>query len=120
MRRMWREFVEKYPEIKSTRLHHANNGPPISFSCFRNIFIKHLSEECSFRVAKIDTCQTCDTLTTKQQKIERDILLQANEETVKERELELLAVRTELEKHLKIGEGRYGALDYDIRVLATS
>ena len=50
MRGLWKRFNKKHPDSKSTRLKSTNKRCPISFSCFRNIFLKYLSYDLSFRL----------------------------------------------------------------------
>ena len=59
MRKMCRDFVAENPNFKSTRSPLRNKGPALSFSTFRNIFHKDLSDLFSFRKAWVDTCQFC-------------------------------------------------------------
>ena len=60
MKKMWREFVSKNPDLKTTSLRRKNKGQVISFSTFRNLFTQELRDLFSFRKARQDTCQTCD------------------------------------------------------------
>ena len=116
MRAMWKEFIRRNTNIKTTRLHRLNKGPPISYSCFRNIFKVHLSHEMSFRCARVDTCQTCDKLLNRQQNLEKEIV--ENGQPVRQKEQAIVQIKLELQNHLYEADVRYGALEYDILELA--
>lgn len=120
MRGMWREFIKTHPNIKSNRLLKKNKGPALSFSCFRRIFLDHVSQECSFRIARVDTCQKCDVFSNKVISCEKEMNLASNEESRAVKAQELRRIRTELGIHLTDSEIRYGSLDYDMRVLAVT
>ena len=59
MRKIWREFIAKSPNLKTTRSHKKNKCAPLSFWTFWNIFNKDLRDMLSFREARVDTCQFC-------------------------------------------------------------
>lgn len=120
MRGIWKDFVRKNPNFKSTRLKKKNKGPPLSYSAFRMIFIRNMSHRYSFRIARVDTCQRCDMYSKRLQDCEKAMTLQLTVQARKEKNQDLKKITAELQNHLKEGERRYGALDYDARVLSIS
>ena len=118
LRGVWKSFIAKYPNLKSNRLQKKNKGPPLSYSAFRKIFMEKMSNQYSFRKARVDTCQKCDMFNRRIQVLERALV----GETRDKRQLqdELLEIKTDLQKHLEESEIRYGAIAYDTNVLAAS
>ena len=117
MRGIWRAFLEKNPGIKSNRLLRRNKGPALSFSCFRKIFLKELSHECSFRVSRVDTCQTCDSTSNHIKICEKEKNMSSSEIARKTKEREIQRLQTELSNHLSEAEKRYACFDYDKHIL---
>ena len=112
MRQMWSEFLRKNATLKTTSLRQNNKGPVLSFSAFRKIFNCELKEVLSFRKARQDTCQTCDSNINK-----------LNEEMKKtgqhRSEDEISRLRNERQSHLRQGDVRFASLKYDVTILAT-
>lgn len=101
---MWKKFIKQYPDLKSNGLKTKNKGAPLSYSAFRKVFIDKMSHQYSFKKARVDTCQTCDMYARKI----KDLNTQD----------ELLNLKCKLDGHLKESEIRYGAIAYDMNVLA--
>lgn len=66
----------------------------------------------------MDTCQTCDMNEKKIRDLERIIPVLSSAAARKKTESELYQVKLKLDLHLKESEIRYGAMDFDINVLA--
>ena len=79
-----------------------------------------MSYRYSFRMARQDTYQFCDSRSKQLRNIEKALPLQVAINGRKQKHQELIEIKLELDTHLKESELRYGALDYDIRVLAKS
>lgn len=79
-----------------------------------------MSHQYSFRKARVDTCQTCDQHEKKIRDLERTIANLTSAPSKKKTESELHQVKMKLDQHLKESEIRYGAMDFDINVLAKS
>ena len=117
MRGLWKHFNKKHPDFKSTRLKSTNKRCPISFSCFRNIFLKYLSYDLSFRLPRTDTCQTCEELVRSQNECERTLKNPlVNELSKLDAERKLLSVRKTISGHLDEAELRFACLDYDMSI----
>ena len=113
MRKMWREFVKENPNFKTNRSKLKNKGPVISYSAFRKIFNEDLSELLSFRKARVDTCQFCDSIDNKMKNLRLDI---NNGNVSRADELEQLQ-----EKHVahKLeSEKRFACMKYDMVILS--
>ena len=111
MRKIWGDFVTENPNSKSTRSPWRNTGPVISFSTFRNIFQKDLSDLFSFRKARVDTCQFCDETINK-----INILSQSQGD--QRWRLELTELREAHSAHCKESEVRFASMIYDMNVLS--
>ena len=112
MRQMWCQFLKENPDLKTTSLKRNNKGPVLSFSSFRNIFNTELKEMLSFRKARQDTCQTCDSNFNK--------LREQMKKTGRYRsENEICRLRNQRQSHLRESEARFASLKYDVTILAT-
>ena len=115
MKKMWREFVSKNPDLKTTSLRRKNEGQVISFSTFRNLFIQELRDLFSFGKARQDTCQTCEKLENglKGLKIEKK---RTGNKAIDVQISKLLAEKA---WHKRESEVRFASLKYDFNVLAS-
>lgn len=112
MRQMWSKFLTENPNLKTTSLKRNNKGPVLSFSAFRNIFNSELKEMLSFRKSKLDTCQTCDKITS-------NLNIEKKKTGHRRSEDEISRLRNERQSHLRESETRFASLKYDVTILAT-
>lgn len=124
LRGIWKAFTSDYPDLKSNRLRKKNKGPSLSYSAFRNIFIRNMSHQYSFRKARVDTCQKCDVFSRKIKDLEKALTDRISSSSKRKKEgrtfKNSIKLKTELRKHLEESEIRYGAIAYDTDVLAAS
>ena len=113
--KMWREFVSKNPDLKTTSLRRKNKGHVISFSTFRNVFIEELRDLFSFRKARQDTCQTWDKLETGLKGLENEKKRTGN----KAIDVQISKLLAEKALHKRESEVRFASLKYDFNVLAS-
>ena len=117
MRGLWKRFCKEQPDIKTTRMNLRGKKNPISFSCFRDIFTRYLSNELSFRMPRTDTCQKCEELIKKTNDCERTLQNQSispNSRLATQRTLRMHS--DELNCHLDEAELRFAMIDYDMKV----
>ena len=110
MKKMWREFVSKNPDLKTTSLRRKNKGHVISFSTFRNLFIQELRDLFSFRKARQD-----DKPETGLKGLENEKKRTGNK-AIDVQISKLLAEKALLKRESEV---RFASLKYDFNVLAS-
>ena len=116
MRQMWLEFTSKNPDLK-TSLKRKNRGQVISYSAFRSLFNKELSDLLSFRKARQDTCQVCDQINNRLAK-----LIAARKKSRKNAHSyddEICELKAQRLSHQRESEVRFASLKYDVNILSS-